>query len=283
MNQAVVYCQLRHNLHPCFWDSLRQTRRLWSGDIYLVAPQRESMYTAIKKYDVKFVSEESLTGKDISEYEKTTFLDYPGWDGFWDLSCKRFFYESKLMEQGNIDSAILIETDVALYAPVADLFDDMKSPGISFIDHCPEQLSCSYRVVNNKENLKSLCSYVMYCFKKGTEWVRQQAPTQDIINETTLAYLFRSIYNQAPLLPNMPMKDHKYVYDPMAYGQWIGGRHHNPGVPYADKKHYVGAGLLDGSLKIEWDYNDAGHPRPLVNGVPLACLHFNGKQIAQWI
>lgn len=281
MGQAVIYCQLRHNLHPCFWDSLKQTRRFWDGDIYLIAPQREQAYTAIDKYGAKFVSEESLSDAFVSEYEKQTFLDYPGWDGFWDLSCKRFFYEYNLMARENIDHAILIEQDVALYAPVSELFADAgEGSYITFIAHCPEQVSCCYRVVSGKGNLKALCDYVLACFSNGTELVRKQSPTQGIINETSLAYLFMRVWPAAKLLPDMPTEGRKLVYDPQAYGVWIGGRHHNPGVPWATEKHYIGKRLLNGELYV---FVDVGNMKPYVNRIPLACAHFNGKQIALWI
>jgi len=152
---------------------LHKARELWQGDIYLVAPQRESSYTTLlKKYNVKFVAEESFVDDLLIEYKKHTFLDCAGWDGFWDNTCKRFIYLYLLQKEYNIPEMIHLETDVVLYMDVNSMLNTFRKhykSKIVFSPHAPYQLSCCFMYCNNIDSLGVFCNKIIQYFKKGED------------------------------------------------------------------------------------------------------------------
>ena len=159
MTRAIVYCQLQHDLPRCFWTSLKKARELWAGDIYLIAPQRELGYTALKEYDVKFIAEHTIESDLLDQYERHTFFEkiHPGWDGFWDNACKRFIYLYELQRMENIDELLHFETDVVPYIDIENMFKnfgDAYRRKIVFSHHAPLQLSCCTIYCNAVEHFE---------------------------------------------------------------------------------------------------------------------------------
>ena len=288
---CVVFVQIKNDLPQHVWHVFRQARRLWAGDIYLIAPKRESAYVELERLNIKFVPCETLEqSQSIKDYEKITLFEkmHPGWDGFWDYACKRFFYLAEFMKifYGPV---LYIENDVVVYEDVEKLFNYFKTNyryKMTFIQHTINQLSCCFSYIGSQSALNIFCNSIKEYFLKGEQWIRDQIGQKEILNETHLAFLAQRNPIAFELLPNLP-GDVEYVFDPMAYGQWINGRTHDLGKPYAHESHIVGNELLKRNLEIAWKFFE-GYKYPFVyNGeelYKLATLHFNGKiGLEKWI
>jgi len=293
---SLVYIQLQHGLPNCFWSSLKKARELWPGDIYLVAPQRESAYTTLlKKYNVKFVAEESFEDDLIIEYKKHTFLDRAGWDGFWDNTCKRFIYLYFLQKEYNIPEMIHLETDVVPYMDVSIMLNTFRKHyknKIVFSLHAPYQLSCCFMYCNNIDLFGLFCNEIIQYFKKGEEHFKKIYPTQNIINETNFAYTFwYDNKENVGLFPTMPSDKPEigFLIDPTAWGMWLDGLYWLLGEQYATDKHYVGAQIVNGTYDIHFSYKNMRIDQPFIynkktgQSYPLATLHFNSKRPEKWI
>lgn len=294
MSRAVVYCQLQHDLPRCFWASLKKTRELWDGDIYLIAPQRERAYTALDRYGVKFVAEHSIGSELIKEYEYNTFFNtiHIGWDGFWDNACKRFLYLYEVKKSRNIDELLHFETDVIPYLSVNDMFDKFGkaySKKIVFSPHAPYQISCCTIFCNAIDIFEKFCNSVVEYFKRKPDFFYRKYPTQTILNETHFAYTFQQENpNLVDLFPTIPgeknSKEFGFLIDSTAWGMWIDGLHYNPGFPFATVNHNIGKLILNGVYAVTWK-----DQLPYITGLddrhnfPLATLHFNSKTPEKWI
>jgi hypothetical protein len=297
MSRAIIYVYLQNNLPQCFWSSLQKTRELWQGDIYLIAPQRERDYQALKTYDVKFIPEESFKDKMIEEYEKYTFFNtaYRDWNGFWDTACKRFLYIYLVQSQYEIDEIIHIETDVVPYMDIDKMFDAFKSvynKKLVFTPHALYQFNCNVIYCDAIETLRSFCTELIVYFKKGIEYFKNIYPGQSIISETHLAYTFwHENKDKVDLFPTMPSdkSELEFLVDPQSWGLWLDGVDRNPKKQYATNKYYIGSKILNGKYDIHFSYKEGKIKQPFVYDIetqksyPLAILHFHSKRPEQWI
>lgn len=294
MSRAIVYCQLQHDLPRCFWTSLKKARELWAGDIYLIAPQRELGYTALKEYDVKFIAEHSIESDLLDQYEQHTFFEriHPGWDGFWDNACKRFIYLYEVQKNNFIDEMLHFETDVVPYLDIDNMlknFNNAYQRKIVFSHHAPFQLSCCTIYCNAVEHFEIFCNAIIEYFKRGPGWFEQQYPTQTILNETHFAYTFKKEYpSTVDLFPTIPGDKHQeefgFLIDPTAWGMWVDGLHRDPGKPFATPNHTIGQMIIDGKYDVEWyDKKPYIYTIGITLRNKLATLHFNSKMPEKWI
>jgi hypothetical protein len=131
-------------------------------------------------------------------------------------------------------------------------------------------------------------------FDRGSKWILSICKEQTIINETTLAYLFTKDCSElVEFFPIMPLDGFNKNYDqlgfyidPFAYGQWLGGRRIEPGIPWANETDYVGHELLLKRLTIDMYYNGTEcRNMPIINNMfPLATLHMHCKRgLDKWL
>ncbi len=294
---SVVFIQLDHDIPEHMWHVMRQTRKLWDGRIILIAPRREDTYVEMKKLNIEFVQQEKITDKLLDEYNAKTFLNYAGWDGFWDNACKRFFYIQLLMQAHiEIEHVLYIENDVIPYISINTMFakfNEVYKNNITFSRFCEENLSCCFMYIDNVFVIKEFCDCILKYYEMGLKQITAMVK-HEIISETTLAYLF---YKQRPdiveLFPIMPIVGYNKNYDklgffidPFAYGQWVGGRRVEPGKPWALDVDCIGCEILAKNISVEMFYNASEcRSYPLINGeYPLANLHMHSKVgMKQWL
>lgn len=293
MSRAIIYCHLQHDIPRCFWTSLKKTRELWNGDIYLIAPQRELGYSALDEYNVKFVAQESIQSNLLNSYTINTFFDkiHVGWDGFWDNACKRFIYICEVQKKYGIDEFIHIETDVVPYIDIGEMFFNFKKAydnKLVLSPHADYQLSCCTIYCNSASVMEHFCGEIIGYFKRGAGYFAEAYPSQTILNETHFAYQFQKENpEEVDLLPTVPGEkcsgEFGFVIDPTAWGMWVGGLHRDPDKPFATHNHYIGKLILDGKYTVAWD--DKKRPYVAIgdNRFPLATLHFNSKRPENWI
>lgn len=300
MGDAVIYCQLQNNLPKCAWVSMRKTREMWDGDIYLICPKREAGYEIIKELGIKPIPKEDFDNDPmVADYNSSTFLVsmYPEWDGFWDNTCKRFVYIYLLMNKLGISSAFHVETDVVVYFPIREMFDATKKnygSQIAFTPHEAEALNCGFSYFGSKEILEFFCKEIVGYMKRGVSWFNEKYPLHPIINETLFAYNFSEENAGAvglfPALPEDDMAESLgFLIDPDGWGRWVDGVRYSPGKRYAASCHYIGNKILDGTYDVHFSYDGRKISCPYAynkttrESFPIATLHFNSKEPEHWI
>lgn len=297
VSEAVVFIQLQNNLPECFWDTLRKTREMYKGDIYLIAPEREFAYIILKELDIKTISKDKMCSSFINEYEQKTFLKYDNWDGFWDNTCKRFIYLYLFMERYKIDEVLHVETDCVCYMDIEEMLKSFKrvyDQKIVFIPHAPEQLNAGIVYCNSLDVCRVFCDSILEYFGRGKQYFLDTYKTQKIITETVFTYAF---YKEHPelvdLFPAMPGDLHHeelgFFVDPDGWGRWVDGLRYSPGISHAIANYHIGAALLKGIYDIHFAYENAKIKMPYVHdnftrlSYPLATLHFNSKRVNKWL
>ncbi len=300
MSEAVIYCQLQNNLPKCAWISMRKTREMWGGDIYLICPKREAGYEVIKELGIKVINKEDYDNEPlVVDYVSNTFLDkkYPNWDGFWDNTCKRFIYMYLLMKKQGITSAFHVETDVIVYLPISEMFKEVQrvyASQLGFTPHEPEALNCGFSYFGSHEILGLFCEKIIEYMKRGEAWFNEKYPKHPIINETLFAYNFHVENSGAVgLFPALPDDDMSFnlgfLIDPDGWGRWVDGVRYEPGKRYAAKCHYIGNMILNGTYDVHFSFDGRKINRPYAHNTttkksyPIATLHFNSKEPEHWI
>jgi hypothetical protein len=297
--QAIIYCQIQNNLPECIWASLKKTREMYDGDIYLIAPQREHDYQILSDLNIKMIAREKLKSPLISEYERHTFFPalYPEWDGFWDNVCKRFVYLSTLMEQQGIDEIFHIENDIAVYLNIRNMFEACKNQyggKIVFSPHEMYHLNCGLTYCGSVETMRVFCQSIIEYFKRGEKWFREKYPSEPILNETLFTYTFHVEHSdKVGLFPTMPddqsFKNLGFLVDPDGWGRWVDGVRYAPGKPYAAPRYYIGNEILNGRYDVHFSFENGKIKMPWVydktnnQSFPLATLHFNSKRVEKWL
>jgi hypothetical protein len=297
--RAVVYVQLQNNLPKCAWVSMKKTRSVWDGDIYLICPRREADYKIIKDLGVITVYKDSFADALIDGYEKNTFFPamYPEWDGFWDNACKRFTYLYLLMRQRNIVRMFHVEHDVIVYYPIVKMFSSVENiygNKIAFTPHEPQALNCGFTYCGSAEVLGEFCREIIEYFRRGREYFNRKYPNHPIINETLFTYHFAQEKPQNvgcfPALPEDPLaRELGFLIDPDGWGRWVDGVRYEPGTRYAAQCHWIGAKILDGTYDVHFSYDGRrikmpyAHNRLTTKSFPIATLHFNSKEPQHWI
>lgn len=295
---AVIYIQLQNNLPQCLWYSLRKARELYSGPIYLIAPQRECHYKIFTELNISVLPKEKIEHPMITEYENRTFLTklYPEWDGFWDNACKRFIYLYVFQLKHNIDKLIHIETDVLPYYNLTKMhqdFDKIYGKKMAFIPHADFQLNAGIMYSGSVEMAEQFSLAILDYFRRGQSWFNEKYPSQVIINETNFTYQFFIEHPEwCDTLPALPTDKHfdelKYLIDPDAWGRWVDGVRYDPGTPYTAGIYYIGAKILDGTYEVHFSFDGRKKKMPYahnkITGVstPIATLHFNSKEPHPW-
>jgi hypothetical protein len=297
VSNAVIYIQILHDLPRCIWSSVKKVRELWDGDIYIMAPARERDYPGFEKYNVKFIEKELFNDEILDEYSRLTFLDYDGWNGFWDTACKRFFYQYLLQKKFEISGSIQIETDVVPYMDINSMFGffhRVYAGKLVFIPYGDYQLNCSFTYCDRLGTLKIFCDKILEYFKLGLKYFPSVYPGQVLVNETHFNFKFSQdhpeLVDTFPSLPDDKNFDKLgFLIDPHAWGMWLDGRQRIPGIQCAVDTQIIGRKILAGEYDIHFLMKDGRVKRPFVHEIntkrsyPLATLHFNSKRSELWI
>lgn len=101
-----------------------------------------------------------------------------------------------------------------------------------------------------------------------------------------LIYRAKKNYKMLPCLPYGPFSENfnklPYIFDPISYGQFLGGTNQGAPAGYTEYRHYVGKEIMDNKIKVIFDKC----PYILYNNeqIPIFNLHIhNKKAITQFL
>lgn len=291
---TLVFIQLINDIPAHLWKVIRQARVFFTGDIYLVAPRREDMYSQVQSLGLKFVAEEELWETEQNKrFLSNDILNYKGWNHFWSTACQRFIILEALMQSRNLTNVMMIENDNTIYANPDDLqpalqkcFGEKLAFTEGAIDHC----SGAIVYVPKFESVKVLNNHFLYRLEKGLDWCLKNTVNPGAINEMTLmADILSKHRGEFGLLPILPDEHNDnydmlfMLFDCMSWGQYIGGTPQKPGEPHAEPKHYIGKAILDkrvtcaiGADRKPYIYKDIAQYK-------LFNLHIHSKEIEKYV
>lgn len=199
----------------------------------------------------------------------------------WRTAAMRFAYIAALADEYNLDEIIHFDNDVLIYKDPIDLLPELAKGNDISITECNEDLLIAGFV------------YIRDCYTAVwlAEALTEMMSTVDD-NEMRLLRLIADarpeLFSFLPLMPSLN-RTHNFdgVFDCASWGQFVGGTHQEPGVPWAGDNHFIGRALKANIFTITWDEDREGRCIPLcVDGgglrYPIFNLHIHSKELDKY-
>jgi hypothetical protein len=194
---------------------------------------------------------------DLSIKYQDGCIGYPAPD-FWNVTLKRLYYLEAFIKQENLIDTIHFENDVMIYTDVLktckrfpELFNRMA---MTFGTKHHTMTGFSY--IKNADAIENMMDYIdgLLGFK-SEDLIRVHG--MDMVNEMTLMKIYADWGGDDYLaqLPSLPTDKHAMelgLFDPAAYGQYLGGTPFKPGEPWAEERHFIGKAILDKKIEVKW-------------------------------
>lgn len=228
----LIYVHIGSILPECFLDNIYQTILLNNNRvrIYILLDDHciEEVKESIFKLNVSYIKSPNLDFQFV--FVRNTLLenylkDDAGYslykealskfnlnfrDGFWISTTKRFFYLQAVMDLFYLDTVFHIENDVMLNDNLKNIYDDITDKSkIILVKDSDERVIPSIMFIPDVIQLKKLTYHIGTTFSNSDVF----------INDMALLASFND-YNTFNIFPD---KNHKYIFDGAAIGQYLDG------------------------------------------------------------
>ncbi|CAN5216843.1 hypothetical protein BH20ACT16_BH20ACT16_03240 [soil metagenome] len=232
-----------------------------------------------------------LDGTRLRRFRAGEGLTGMGLAGFWRFAAERFFVLEEVMRKRGIDRCLHLESDNLLYIDPARIDGWLADTYGATIALCPltdDEDTAGVMYVGSLAALEAFNEALVALVELGSERLLAEHGGT-MANEMRMIHLLRTRQGLGGALPTTIAAARELgsdvVFDAASYGQWVGGTHATPGVPYAGDHHVVGREFLTGRYELLWDahqripsVHEAGDARLW----PLANLHVHSKQLDTW-
>jgi hypothetical protein len=142
---------------------------------------------------------------------------------------------------------IHFENDVMVYANLLELPFQIMGNNVAVTRATNDHISCAFMVIPSYNAMAKVCIYLLEQLAKGEEQLHREYPGVGLSEMTLLS--------DCPYLAYLPtMPGDKYstklgLFDPAAYGQYLGGTNTpGKGPGHAEERHFIGAKILSEDL-----------------------------------
>lgn len=230
-----------------------------------------------------------VDGSKLRAFREVEHLSDFGLAGFWRYTCERFFILEEYMRATGLRRCIHIENDNLLYAAPLSYAGWLTATYGDQLAVCPFTSTldtAAFVYVGSVDALARLNAELLEMVRMTPDQFLTQHGGE-MANEMRMLRVLREHGLSAPL-PITPDEARSmrsgHVFDAGSYGQLVDGWYWEPGVPYTNERHLLGAALADQRLRVVWGaardvpfaLAPGAEPQPLVN------LHVHSKRLALW-
>jgi len=196
-------------------------------------------------------------------------------DPLWITSLQRIFLINSFLKKTN-EPIIHFDNDVLIYTHnVVDLLIENE---VYVTPQKHTEHIFGYCVIKNKDKFDIISNNIYNAVSKGEQFVLSQ--TTDFLNEMRLLNFYgKNHIVDLPVHPSIGSIDNT-IFDPITYGQFLGGSNNGHPPGFLDKNHIVGV-LLDNHSKV---YMTDKHPviEYKNTAYKINNLHVHGKQLSKF-
>ncbi|TMK39889.1 MAG: hypothetical protein E6G56_09615 [Actinobacteria bacterium] len=228
----------------------------------------------------------------LRRFRASQGLSKLGLKGFWRYACERFFVLEEHMARTGVERCLHIESDVLVYLSPNEYDDWLASAYGDAVAVCPltaDEDTAAVFFVGSRKALAKFNDALLELVELGPEGLLE-THGGPMANDMRMLFLLRAA-GLARALPTTIEEgealDSPCLFDPASYGQWLGGTHADPGVPFAGDHHAIGREFIGRRYELFWD----GQRRiPLLRRTGsddtgfwrLANLHIHSKRLGMW-
>ena len=287
MNLVLVH--LGDDNFPLYiFDNLRQIRRFYDGNIFVVVPNNICRQHSAELYsfNCSIIATEDLEGyeknvnletitSDMKKTEQPSF-NYLLDKGYWKYTLQRFLFLEALTKELSLTDVIHVENDVTIYEDLNQLENKLyqcypKSIAINPVD--PNHAAGAFIYYHGVESIGFLNDLFLEWIQKGEKQNIKELDVDMITEMNFLNHFQKIIPERVKYLPLLPENHHfentnifNSVFDGASWGQYVGGL---PEI-HADQelrffpKSWVGRELLQKKYTLVWKQDDLKRRIPYV-------------------
>jgi len=271
-------------------DTFKFNSKKFNNSFIITSNKNITEYSKIFPESAKFISveDEIMCTEEfkhvhslIEEFWPKRYIE----DAFWYVTFMRLIVLAIFIKNANVKNIIHSEADNLIFeTDFTKVFNILASGEYGYSNEAayaaaPCMILFSDHIAgdNMLKNLTSLLKKGENVIKHHVghfyNWIADMAFLD-------LIYRARKNYKMLPCLPFGPYSENfsalNTVFDPISYGQFLGGTNNNYEVGYAEARHFVGNEIRNGTMEVIFD----GRPFIINNNqrIPLFNLHLHNKR-----
>jgi hypothetical protein len=239
------------------------------------------------KYTANIVAYESLLHNDnVKEFKKISTLQ-----GFWGVTCERFFILESLMRTFNLKSVFHIENDVTIYIDPRELLLFLSTfckDSIAVNPTGPEISTGAFVYVDTIDAISFVNNKFLELLKNPRAILDRL--TEKFISEMKLLNILSIDYpERVKHLLTLPYSQNNILFDCATWGQLLGGTPNGSITAKELQHHWIGREMYPiRKYEYLWEYDDKGRRCLFIvdkfgNKFKLINLHVHCKRIREFM
>ncbi len=216
---------------------------------------------------------------EIDKLEKFEKLDN---NPLWKTSLLRVFYIYELAQKLKLNSFVHFDSDVLIYKSYEELIENFSQSKVNITQLSNDMLIFGYCYVANLDNYKKVCESIIEIYGNKSYYERTYYEGKSLVEMRSLylAYLLNpDLFN---ILPSLPTENKNILFDPLSYGQYLGGRHYKKfSKGFLDSRHITYDAMKSKELFPKYKKGKSYIIHNNKN-IDLANLHVHSKKLSKY-
>ena len=216
---------------------------------------------------------------EIDKLEKFEKLDN---NPLWKTSLMRVFYIYELAQNLKLNSFVHFDSDVLIYKSYEELIDNFSQSKVNITQLSKDMLIFGYCYVANLDNYKKVCESIIEIYEKKSYYENTYYDGKSLVEMRSLYLAYLSNPDLFNILPSLPAKNENILFDPLSYGQYLGGRNYKKfSKGYLDMQHLSYYAMKSKEVVPKYKKGKAFivHKK---NNIDLANLHVHSKNLSKY-
>ena len=218
----------------------------------------------------------------IDEIDKLENFENLDNNPLWKTSLMRIFYIYEVANKVKLDSFIHFDSDVLVYKPYKDLIKNFDQSKINITQLSKDMLIFGYCYVANLDNYKKVCESIIEIYEKKSHYENKYYGGKSLVEMRSLYLAYVKNPNLFNILPSSPKDNKEILFDPLSFGQYLGGRHYKRfSKGYLDPEHLTYNFMKNKEIFPKFKKGKAYIVHDDEN-IDLANLHVHSKKLSRY-
>jgi hypothetical protein len=210
------------------------------------------------------------------------------YDTFWFVTFIRSILLGIFINEQKLKNTIHVEADNLIFAEsLKSLFELLESGEFAYSNEAPYASALALMAFKDEISGQNFVKHHITLLKKGDQTLNPYVG--HFYGHVTdmafidLIYRAKKNYRMLPCLPYGPFSENfdklQCVFDPISYGQFLGGTNQGASAGYTEYRHYVGKEIIENKIKVFFD------KKPFIQYnnklIPIFNLHLHNKKAIQ--